>query len=296
MKIVITCAGNQTKWNNYLGIPKQMAPIFGVPLLQRTIWAMNKLFPDSDVYVSVQNQSKKDFYVVDGKYEFYVLPQFNSDDAALKSLVPFYKDIDDDFLILLGDVAFSQDCIDRIYNVIKREQSKPSNEVKIFGRKSLSSTYYRKGGELFAFYIPRQVKSKFIEAIEIIDKYYGLKLINRKTGWEIMSCYYSKNKNLSEIQKIHQRKNFPSSSFITIDDDTEDFDLPEEYDDYAKKFLKRNYQRATSKSWRNSAPAQFISLLLFKVKATIEKTIIIIASKVLPKPVKKFFKKLIGWD
>ena len=63
-------AGDQTKWNNYMGIPKQMATIFGVPLLQRTVQAMNKMFPDSSVYIAVQDQSKKEFYIVDGKYEF----------------------------------------------------------------------------------------------------------------------------------------------------------------------------------------------------------------------------------
>jgi hypothetical protein len=295
MKIVVTCAGEQHRWNNYMGVPKQMAPILGVPLLQRTIQAMNKLFPDSDVYVSVQNQSKKEFYIVDGKYEFYVLPQFNSDEAALKSLVPLYKQNGDDFLVMLGDVAFSQDCIDKIYNVIKKEQAKGPHEVKIFGRKSLSNSCYHKFGELFAFYIPHQVKIKFIEAIEIVDKYYNLKLLNRKTGWEIMSCYFSKSKEPTEIQKLRRRKSFPALSFITIDDETDDFDLPREYDDYISK-IERKALRLTSKSWISTAPAQFFYLLLSKIKTTIEKAIIASASKFLPVPVKTLVKKIVGWD
>jgi hypothetical protein len=295
MKIVITCAGDQTRWNNYLGVHKQMAPVFGVPLLQRTVQAMNKVFPDSDVFVSIQHQSKKRLYVVDGKYEFYVLPQFNRDDAALKSLVPFYKETDDDILVMLGDVVFSQDCINKIHNVITREQSKGSSDIKAFGRKYLSKNINHKFGEVFAYHIPHQVKSKFIEAIEIVDNYYSRKLLTRKSGWEIFSCYFSKNKTVAEIKKLFQRKNFPFSSFITIDDETDDFDYPPEYEHYISK-IARNAQRVTSKSWISTAPTQLVYLLLYRIKTTIETVIINSASKFLPVPVKKIIKKIVGWD
>jgi hypothetical protein len=294
VKIVITCAGEQARWNNYLGVPKQMAPIFGVPLLQITIQAMNKVFPGAEVYVSIQNQSKKEFYTVDGKYKFYVLPQFNRDDAALRSLVPFYKETDDDVLVVLGDVTFTQDCIDKIYNVITREQSKGSSDFKAFGRKYLSKNIHHKFGEVFAYYIPHLAKSKFIEATEIINKYFELKLIDRKSGWEIISCYYSKSKNLPEIKRILQRISFPSSSFISIEDETEDFDFPKEYDVYIKKITKRNYHWVTSKLWRNTT--HYIYCHLHRVATTIYKAIMITASKTLPKFVKNPINKLMGWD
>lgn len=289
------CAGPQNKWNNYMNIPKQMAPIFGVPLLQRTVQAMNKMFPDSSVYIAVQDQSKKEFYIVDGKYEFYVPALFDSNQSSLRSLVPLFKETDDDFLVLMGDVTFSQDCLDKIYKVIKREQSKGPNKVKVFGRKSLCNYNYHKNGELFAFYIPHQAKSKLIKAIEIVDEYYNLNLINRKFGWVIMACYYSKSKKLSEIKKLHRRKNLPASSFITIDDETEDFDIPNEYIDYTNR-IEREYRWVTSKSWRNTTQVRFIYFRLLKMKATINKWIIVAASTVLPKPVKKLAKKLVGWD
>jgi len=296
MKIAITCAGSQTKWNNYMGIPKQMVPMFGVPMLQRTVQAMNRVFPDSRVYVSIQDQSKKELYIVDGKYEFYVLPQFDKADAAIKSLVPLFKEIDDDFLVLMGDVSFSKGCIDKIYKVISREQSKESNEIKIFGRRFISGYLPHKWGELFAYHIPRQVKSRLFEAIEIVDKYYNLKLINRKIGWEIISCYFAKGKSLPEIQKMLQRKNYPSSSFITVEDETDDFDFPDEYDYYVNKVVKKNYRWVILKFLRNIAPARFVYFRLINAKASIKEMILVAAAKVLPKPVKKLIKKLLGWE
>lgn len=35
-RVLILCAGDGERWGEYLGVPKQLAPIRGVPLLLRT--------------------------------------------------------------------------------------------------------------------------------------------------------------------------------------------------------------------------------------------------------------------
>jgi len=41
--VLILCAGDGVRWNNYLGVPKQLAPLGGVPVLQRSTQLVQEL-------------------------------------------------------------------------------------------------------------------------------------------------------------------------------------------------------------------------------------------------------------
>ena len=67
MKIVFTCAGNQTRWGNYMNCPKHLVAINGIPLLQRNINLFNKYFNHTTYYVSIRDTTLINTYNVHKK-------------------------------------------------------------------------------------------------------------------------------------------------------------------------------------------------------------------------------------
>jgi hypothetical protein len=233
MKIVFTCAGNQTRWANYMNYPKHLVPINGVPLLQRNINLFDKVFNHPTYYVSIKNENLKELYTVHEKITFFITDNVIEDyEPAYKTLIPFLNN-SDDVLILLGDVIFSEDCVKQIY------ENSLKNTFNVFGRKTPSSITGCKWGEIFAFYIPSSFKDKFIGAVNVVENLYKQEKIGRFSGWEIISYIYSGKKNVPDIhiriRIIFKLRLFPKS-FINIDDETDDFDFPDDYINYVKRF------------------------------------------------------------
>jgi len=237
MKIIFTCGGNQTRWNNYMNCQKHLVPINSIPLLKRNITLFNNFFKQDKYYVCIRNENLKKNYNVDENIIFYIPEYITTTESLYKTLIPFIKKYNDDTLILLGDVIFSEDCVKKIYDNILQ------NSFKVFGRKYGSSITGCKWGELFAFYIPQLFIPEWILAINKIDDLYKNKIIDRLSGWELISYIYSLNKNNTNIQKdinyILKKRLFPNS-FIEIDDETEDFDFPQDYDNYINLFNLKN--------------------------------------------------------
>ena len=213
--------------------PKHLVPINGIPLLQRNINLFNKFFNNTTYYVSIRDTSLKETYNVHDKITFYISDTIFEDyDPPYKTLIPFLNKYNDDVLILLGDVLFSEDCVKKIY-----ENSLKKN-FNVFGRKTKSSITGCPWGELFAFYIPQYFKEGFINGVNKINSLYIQKKLTRFSGWEIISYIYARNKDDSDIHtiilNIRRSKNYPES-FIVIDDETEDFDFPNDYVMYLKR-------------------------------------------------------------
>lgn len=235
MKIIFTCGGQQTRWNNYMNCPKHLVPINGVPLLKRNIKAFNTFF-NCNYYVAIRNESLQNIYNIDENIRFFIPINLIENEPLYKTIVPFLNAYDEDILILLGDVIYSDDCVQKIYdNTLK-------NTFNVFGRKNGSNITGCKWGELFAFYVPQSFKTTFVEAINKVDHLYQQNKINRFSGWELISYIYSKNKNNEnvhyELKNIFKKRLFPDS-FIEINDETEDFDFPADYDNYLKIILSK---------------------------------------------------------
>ena len=213
--------------------PKHLVPINGIPLLQRNISLFNKFFNHNTYYVSIRNKSLIQTYSVHEKITFYISDNiFEEYDPPYKTLIPFLKKYNEDVLILLGDVLFSEDCVKKIY-----ENSLKKN-FNVFGRKTSSSITGCPWGEIFAFYIPQYFKESFIDGVNKINSLYLQKKLTRFSGWEIISYIYARNKEDPDIHtiilNITRSKMYPES-FIVIDDETEDFDFPNDYVMYLKR-------------------------------------------------------------
>jgi hypothetical protein len=221
MRAIIIAAGDATRWNNYLNTPKHLIEINGEPIIYRTVRLL-------------QDRGISDIHIVgpvDERYKINGCTLFvpNKDTSVFDS---------DKFLnsqtlwnekgrtiTLLGDVYFTEDAIDSIIGF---------NEIKwtVFCRFNGSNLTGTKHGELFA-------QSFYPDDIELHRKnlYYIAELrknniIDRCGGWE----HYRAMQGLTGSD-ISIHKNYGNA--VEIDDFTEDFDMPSDYDKWISNWNKK---------------------------------------------------------
>jgi len=222
-RVLILCAGEGERWGEYLGKPKQLAPIFGVPLLVRTAGQVQHYFGVSPVIVTHDPRLH-----IPGCDSFcpeqrrWVVETFLSTACLWSSRT----------VVLLGNVLYTDAAI-----TICRAAS---GGLVIFGRQGASIFTGKRYGELFGLSFTRDY-SDFVThcLIQVIgDATRG----GRGKLWEF---YF-----LAQREPPSGR---PPIEFCEIHDYTEDFDSPEEY-----HYLKRLCESALS-----SAPALRLLAILW---------------------------------
>jgi len=205
-KAVILAAGKtDTKWNNYLDIPKQLIEIGGEVLIKRTIRQLKERGLDVSITLPEKNYLGKL-----GVKEIICTTEGDPIEKILnlKDEVPC--------LVVWGDVRFTDEAMDTITTCDK--------DLMFFGRESAG--IIKKCGEPFA----ARLNSYAIEkAQELKDK--GLHSIHggkKRCGeWELYR--YINNISLDE----HRIKNY----WTEINDLTDDIDTPSNYKTF-KEFIK----------------------------------------------------------
>lgn len=103
-RIVIMAAGNSKRWQNHLGIPKQLAPVQGEPVIKRTIRQLKER-KYNDIYVTVREYGQ--FGNLDVIEYIKPVNEYPIDRIyGAKDLVPC--------LFLFGDVYYTDDALDAI--------------------------------------------------------------------------------------------------------------------------------------------------------------------------------------
>lgn len=242
LEIIFACAGDGKRWNNYNNTQKHLVNMFGKPLLQFNIEKFDKLFNLETYTVSIKCEEEKQIYNIHGKIKFYAMNENNNlEFPALYNLKKYILESEKDVLVVLGDVVFSNKCLEIVYNAVKK------GEYAIFGRigKSKICDY----GELFSFYIPTKAKNDFYLCVEIPKIFYERKILRRFICWEIILFIES----IGGMNKIHNVKKedfdiilkkmniytkiiyseqsnaIKINNFFQINDSTEDFDFPADY-------------------------------------------------------------------
>jgi hypothetical protein len=215
---IIIAAGEQTRWNNYLGIRKHFIKIDGEPIIKRTIRLLNE--SGTTPHVVGRDQT----YDLPGSKLF--LPEFNSKNFGVDKFLNS-KELwsqSERTIVFYGDVYFSDKAMKTILEYEPREWT-------LFGREGASEITGTGHGECFAqsFY-PEHLKQHEKALHEVI----ALERENRITrsgGWEHyrqMAGYA----NTSPISHVVGR------NFVEINDWTDDFDEPAEYEEYMKRYEK----------------------------------------------------------
>lgn len=214
-RVLIICAGEGTRWNNYLGVPKHLAVLNGEAIIDRTVRQLR----ERGVEYLVILKDEDDRYplpqaIVDVDYET------NADaDKFLSSKK--YWNREGRTIILYGDVYFTDEAIDTILNY-------GSDDWLLFCRPDGSRITGGKWGECFAFSLKAEHLKLFEEKLHYVATLWKTGVIKRCGGWELYRAMIGR----TDKQVRHPHK--MGSNYVEINDATEDMDSPDDYNAWIK--------------------------------------------------------------
>lgn len=222
MKAIIIAAGKATRWNNYLGVPKHFIEIDSEPIIARTVRLLNK-YNVADISVVAND----DRYDIPGSslYKPAINYADNADaDKFLSSRELWSKT--GRTLVLYGDCFFTEEAIETIVNYNVREWT-------LFCRPHKSKITGAKWGECFcqSFY-PEHIEAHE-KALYRIVNLYKRKVINRCGGWEHYRAMMGRPDNMVRLPHTM------STNYVIIDDWTDDFDNPDDYNNWIERWKNR---------------------------------------------------------
>ncbi|MEQ4489680.1 MAG: phosphoribosyltransferase family protein [Dehalococcoides mccartyi] len=209
-RVVIMAAGVCRRWNNYLGIPKQLAPVNGEPIIKRTIRLLKER-GISDIWVTVRTAGQ---YGDLGVREYVNLEynQYSIDRIyGARELSPA--------IYLYGDVYYTEPAIDTILT--------DTNDFRFFGRRHAG--IIKNNREIYAIKANSFIIQK---AEELREMHASHQVLNSLGGHLLIHCL---GIPINKRTKDHTADDAQLTPMLTdIDDETTDFDYPGEY----IKFLK----------------------------------------------------------
>ena len=210
MRIIITCAGSQEKWGNYLGVPSHFAPLRRPavePLLHRTV--RQALEYTKDVHITAPDDER---YVFPG-VKTHVGLEGDSEYTNTRKLW-----INDGrTVLLLGDVFFTRDAMISIMTYKGRA-------YRVFGRSRGSRITGCTWGEIFAVsWWPSDfdMLDHHLEVAAHARAHGNSRVRIRPWGWLL----------LRSVQGTPLGEHRVSTNWFTeINDWTDDIDFPKDYD------------------------------------------------------------------
>lgn len=212
---IIICAGEATRWNNHMGVSKHFAEVDGEPILQRTVRLANK-YTDRVFVVA-----KTPDYKLDGAKLFVPKLDPTNEDADKYLSSRDLWNLGGRTVVLLGDVFFTESAMRKIFSFKKREW-------QVFGRYDASQLTGTPWGELFAqsFY-PEHIP-EHLSNLNYIANLRREGAIDRCSGWE----------HYRAMAGIELTEHKITKRFYEINDWTDDFDFPEDYDRFIERWNK----------------------------------------------------------
>lgn len=222
MRAIIICAGEAKRWGDYLGVPKHLIQINNEPLLHRTVRLLRENGTD-EIYIVSKPDPR---YWVPGtvQYKPELNYQSNADADKFLSSKSLWSDTGRT-VVFYGDVFFTDEAMTTICSYEGREWT-------LFCRPKGSDYTGTPWGECFAqsFY-PEHLRAHEA-ALHRIARLYKRRLINRCGGWEHYRAMIGlpDNKIRSKIMK---------ENHVVINDFTDDFDYPEDYQRFIERYKVR---------------------------------------------------------
>jgi hypothetical protein len=203
---VVIAAGEASRWGEYLGVPKHLIDIDGEPLLHRTVRQLVRQV--STVWVVARNDDRYREHVG----HTYTVDPNNSDMDKFYSGRALWKG---HTLIVYGDTFFTDDAIDTICG--------PTDDWHLYCRPHGSSVTGSPYGECFAFSVPGHRHDLFRDTVVHVAGMHELGQTPRAGGWELYRALLGQSLTDHVMGEHH----------TVIDDFTEDFDTPADYDLWA---------------------------------------------------------------
>ena len=217
MKYLIMCGGHYKKW----GIPRQLIPFEGEPIVARTIRLLREAGVD-DISITSDNPVFREFGVPMLTHDnYYIARKYNDMDGYWCNC--FYP-TDEPTCYLMGDVIFSPEAIRTIVDY-------QTDDIMLFGSKPPFAPEYPKPYiEPFAFKVADTGHLK--AACYEVKRMDQLHMFHRKPiAWETWNVICDGDPN--EIDY---------SSYVAINDYTCDIDNPEEIMGYEVEVNERGME------------------------------------------------------
>jgi len=223
MKYIIACSGSGSRWNNYLGKKKHLIEINGESLLHRTVRLIKSLDNNNEIIIMAYT---KDYIV---KNTIFHIPTLFPIKKHQK-LPAIYTSYDiwnksGKTIFLFGDVFYTVNAMKLIINTTSK-----SNNINFFGRQKGSLITGKKYGEIFGTSFNFKHNKKILDKLEYLKKLFKNGKIKRFITWELYK--------LLNDMPINRKVKKYTKNFININDFTDDFDYPIDYDNWIKKYKK----------------------------------------------------------
>lgn len=224
-RYILTIAGKGTRWNNYLGVRKHMVPIKGEPNLLRTIRLIQENDPNAEIILGVNPKFPVPPELAISTYDGISYLKGTESDRYFAS-IPYWNKQGRTVLIW-GDVFFTEDAIKTL--------CKPQSDWLRYGRPGQCKYSNRKfWGEEFALSFNSEHHELMINAMKRIEE------ISLRTGIQLFGTIYLAMLNIPEDEIIQESKSGRKNdhgNMITIDDFTDDFDFPEDFDEFKRAYI-----------------------------------------------------------
>lgn len=199
MTYIIMADGKERRWKNHQGIHKWQIQIGRQTLLERTCGLLQALDPNAPIYITSHDTTLQIRGTVRHEPQNNVL-EIDRFTAEL---------IGPDVCFLYGDSFYSEDALGRIVN-------EPTDTVLAFGNRK----------KIFAIKVADA--ALFRHHLERVRNLYLNQEIQECIGWEV---YHS-------IQGIPLESREIGVGYILIEDETRDFNSPEDWVEYQEKIQK----------------------------------------------------------
>ena len=200
---IVIAAGEGSRWSEYLGVPKHLIDVGGETLLHRTVRQLADRV--EQVWVVARN---------DDRYRQHAGDTYTIDPSS-SDMDKFYSGRalwEGHTLIVYGDTYFTAAAMDTI--------CADTDDWRLYCRPHGSTVTGSPYGECFAFSLPRSTHSQVLSAVVHVAGMHELGQTPRAGGWEL----YRAMLGLSLTEHVM------GDHHTVIDDWTEDFDFPADYD------------------------------------------------------------------
>ncbi len=209
-QFVIMAGGKEARWGQYLGTHKHLLRINGERLLDRTV----RLLLERGAR-QIKVVAKYPEYDVPGTERVFPLDLDNGGAVASRD---FWSDTART-TVLFGDVFFTDDAMDRVCAMT-------ASEFTAIGRSKGSRITGCSYAEFFGFSLLPENHARVDESIARVKGALATGEIKSCGGWAIYR----------HLQGLPLRKHRCRHNFLDIDDFTDDFDFPEDYDRWIERY------------------------------------------------------------
>ena len=196
MKYIIMADGKGTRWNNYKNVPKHLVDVDGEVLLARTVRLLQEYDSASEIIITSHDQ----------RYEFEGATRYEPKNNKLEIDRFTYELIEDNICFLYGDTYYTDEAIKKIINT-------NTEDLLFFGNARSIVAIKVENAALFKEHIDR-VKDLYLKG-----------KIETCKGWQVYQSY----------QNLEFDKKQIADKFIVLDEKTNDYNTPEEYEKRIKK-------------------------------------------------------------